>query len=290
MASDCRSALAVGLVEVRVGVGEFLDHSLADGRGGRVFDVGAAEVAEELLVLDLDALPGRVADDAGESAAPARWSGLPSPSPTVKMPGNSRCQWKNRYWRASVRICSMTLSGRDCGFSDRSRRVAWVMPCPELWRAHFGLDEGGAPGVGDEFGGDEVGVVFQSAPSVGSGAQHRKVGGGSGVGVLCGPVELAGFDVECLGPKSKVSWSVSAWRSALLRALSLAVHSLSSSPRTTNAVSGMFCVSSAGVVPSRELPTRKWASRNGRGRVASKASSQSAALVISMARSLRSTP
>ena len=57
-------------MEVGVGIGEFVDHLLADRRGRRAFDVGSTGVAEELLVLDLHPLPRRVADDAGESACP----------------------------------------------------------------------------------------------------------------------------------------------------------------------------------------------------------------------------
>ena len=64
------------------------------------FAISGRRDGEELLFLELDPFPGRVADDAGEAAGPAggrvdAWA----PLPTRKMCGNSTCQWKNRYWR-----------------------------------------------------------------------------------------------------------------------------------------------------------------------------------------------
>ena len=53
-----------------VAVGECRDQLLAGGRVGGVRDLGLAG-GEELLFLELDSFPGRVADDAGEAACPA---------------------------------------------------------------------------------------------------------------------------------------------------------------------------------------------------------------------------
>ena len=133
MASDWRSASQVCLVEVRVGVGQVRRSSSCGSRRLRRLDVGAADVAEELLILDLDAFPTVGFRRRRRTRRSIRWWGRHWPSSgTVKMPGNSRCQWKKRYCRASRRSVVTTLSGTDSGFSDRLRSVAWVMPWPEV--------------------------------------------------------------------------------------------------------------------------------------------------------------
>ena len=82
--------IPVGLMEDRFGIGEAVDHLLADCRGGGAFDVGAAEVAEELLILSFDPLPrGLPRTQENPPFHPVVGSALPS-SGTVKMAGNSR--------------------------------------------------------------------------------------------------------------------------------------------------------------------------------------------------------
>ena len=270
---------------------ERFDHLGADGGGLGVGDVVAADGGEELLVLDLHALPRRVADDAGEPALPAggrvdfggAWLGNGEDAGELQVPVEEAVLL-GQFRARSREQRRGTLSG----FSTICRSVSWVMPWPVVGR--LGLDERRAPGVGGELSGGEVGVVFQAAPCVGAGAGLRE-------GRCAACLRARG---PCWSePRSRrrgcrcrrcVSWSASRVRSALLRALSLLVQVLSSSPRAVNAASGMLSRSRAGVVPSRALPTLRWASRKGNGREPSKASSQSATLVISMARSLRSTP
>ena len=83
-------------------------------------------------------------------AQPVAGSMSLAPSPTRKMWGNSTCQWKNRYWRAEAFDQFL-----GCGQFQRSG------VCAESFEDRLGdrggagdgglgLDEGGAPGVGEE--------------------------------------------------------------------------------------------------------------------------------------------
>ncbi len=155
---------------MRVGIGEVVDHFLADGGSRSVLDVVAAEVAEELLVLELDSLPWRIADDTGESAAP------PGRRVGAAVVGDGEDAGELQVPVEEPVLAGKLADQRDhgvrhrCGILGQVRSVAWVMPWPEVWPLfRFWLDEGGAPSVGDEFGRDQFGVGLRVC------ATHRLV-------------------------------------------------------------------------------------------------------------------
>ena len=83
-------------------------------------------------------------------AQPVAGSMSVAPLPTRKMCGNSTCQWKKRYWRVRS-VTSSSAAARSSVpvvraelLQDRlgDRGGAGVVG--------LGLDEGGAPGVGEE--------------------------------------------------------------------------------------------------------------------------------------------
>ena len=125
--------------------------------------------------------------------------GSSPPSPTVKMPGNSRCQWKNRYWRASVGSVDDCCPARLWFFGQGAQGGVGDALARSCGAPVLGWTKAAHQASATSLAAIRSGSCFEFAPGVGAGAQLGEVGGGAGVGFLGGLVELAGFDVEGFG-------------------------------------------------------------------------------------------
>ena len=131
-----------------VAVSEGGDQLLACGRVRGVRRSRAAG-GEELLLLELDPLPGRVADDAGEAAGPAGgWVDVGGAVADAEDVGELDVPVEEAVLAGEVRRPGpRPRLVERAGVRAECSRTAWVIAVPRV-AVGLGLDEGGAPGVG----------------------------------------------------------------------------------------------------------------------------------------------